>query len=243
MKLLTILVLYLGLSFTGRDIEENYRSEATREQLIHEATYLSSDEKAMLWEINLVRSEPSAYVPFIQDEMVNVLRDSVRLSAIVSESIRRRSTTVDGVEIVEVDTTYRNYYADRITAIRELLIELGNTVPLSGLKPYRPLFDIALNHASTQVETKYIDHLGADGSWPQDRIISQAPEMTDGNENIARGVGTPREIVIQLLIDSGVDHRGHRKNILNPEWKYATCYHVKQLDEASLRWWVQEFAY
>ena len=243
MKLLSILLLYLGLPFIGGDTEDNYRSEATREQLIYEATYLSSDEKAMLWEINLVRSEPSAYIPFIEEEMAKIMGDSVRLSAIVSESIRRRSTTIEGVEVTEVDTTYKNYYSDRIAAIRELLMELGTAVPIPGLQPYRPLYDVALNHSSSQAETNYIDHMGTDGSWPQDRILSQSPELTDGNENIARGVGTPREMVIQLLIDSGVDHRGHRKNILNPEWKYVSCYHVRQLDEASLKWWVQEFAY
>ncbi len=244
MKTLALLFIYFGFPFAGdtKD-DEIHRSEATYEQLIANAEYLSNDEKAMLWEINLVRTEPSSYIPFIEEELARVFQDSVRLSGIVSESVRRKVSTIDGVEITETDTTYRNYYQDRVQAIQELLIELGGSVSLPGLRPFRPLYSVAMNHGSSQAANNYIDHVGTDGSWPQDRILRESPLLTDGNENIARGIGSPREMVIQLLIDSGVDHRGHRKNILNPDWKYVTCHHVRQLDEQSLRWWIQEFAF
>ena len=244
MKTLALLFIYFGVPFFG-DVkgDDLDRSEATHQQLIANAEYLSSDEKAMLWEINLVRTEPSSYIPFIEEELARVYQDSVRLSGITSESIRRKVSTLNGVEVIETDTTYRNYYQDRVRAIQELLLELSSSIPLPGLRPSRPLYSVALNHGSSQAENNYIDHVGVDGSWPQDRILRASAQWTDGNENIARGVGSPREMVIQLLIDSGVDHRGHRKNILNPDWKYVTCHHVRQLDEQAVRWWIQEFAF
>jgi uncharacterized protein YkwD len=47
-----------------------------------------------------------------------------------------------------------------------------------------------------------------------------------GNENIVGGTIKKgvRGMVISLLIDSGISSRGHRYNMLNPEWKYVGCY-------------------
>lgn len=39
-------------------------------------------------------------------------------------------------------------------------------------------------------------------------------------ENIRFGSNDPTEIIINLLIDDGVEARGQRKNILNKEFKY-----------------------
>lgn len=40
-------------------------------------------------------------------------------------------------------------------------------------------------------------------------------------ENIRFGSNEPTEIIINLLIDDGVEARGQRKNILNKEFKYV----------------------
>jgi len=68
-----------------------------------------------------------------------------------------------------------------------------------------------------------IGHQGSDGSWPWDRILKFSPQMITGNENLAGRFPEPtaRDIVIQLLIDSGIPDYGHRKTclILNgPTW-------------------------
>ncbi|MCZ6692800.1 MAG: CAP domain-containing protein, partial [Bacteroidetes bacterium] len=43
-------------------------------------------------------------------------------------------------------------------------------------------------------------------------------EVTIG-ENCAYGLYSPLDIVMGLLIDEGVSDLGHRKNILNPDYK------------------------
>jgi uncharacterized protein YkwD len=40
-------------------------------------------------------------------------------------------------------------------------------------------------------------------------------------ENIAYGENPAREVVLQLLIDDGVYDRGHRNNLLDPQWTVA----------------------
>ncbi|NND94869.1 MAG: hypothetical protein HKN45_08385 [Flavobacteriales bacterium] len=244
MNILAIIILLLCPAEDPKEIDsERELARMTKQELIASAEYLSPEEKAMVWEINLVRSDPQAYIPFVQEELAKLKLDSARLSSIRSESIRRRVTTVNGQEVVNVDTVYLNYYQNRLLAMSELLIELGKTVPMDGLEPSEPLHRAAVKHGDSQAEDAYIDHRGKDGSWPLDRHLKEASFIEDGNENIVRTPGDPRSVVIQLLIDSGVPHRGHRQNILAPKWKYISCHHVRQLDEGDIRWWLQEFAY
>jgi len=40
-------------------------------------------------------------------------------------------------------------------------------------------------------------------------------------EDISYGYASPREVVLQLIVDSGVPGRGHRNNIFNPVFRQA----------------------
>lgn len=247
MSILSGILITIGLFIGGPEapltIDPGTDPETLLEAEIAAAQYLSPDEKAMLWEINLLRSDPQSYIPFVNEVYDRLRTDSARLSNIVSESIRRRVTEIDGQEVIQVDTTYKNYYADKVKAIRELLVELQTAKPVGALKPSFALYQTALQHGVDQIPFNYVDHVGQDGSWPQDRILSQSPSFKDGNENIVRGLGQPRDLVIQLLIDSGVETRGHRKNLLDARWTHIGCYHVRPLDDRGLSWWIQEFAF
>jgi len=243
MKLILLLITLISLSASRTDGEVEVHNDAVSSDCVASTDYLSPAEKEMIQEINLVRTQPWSYRPIILAELEKVQQDSVALSKIMTERIHKRISQINGLEVIEIDTVIENYYDNRVTAIRELLAELQSSSPLNGLTPYEPLYSAAVYHVSNQNNPRFIDPLGPDGSGPQDRILKAAPSLTGGNENIAHGVGSPREMIVQLLIDSGAPHRGHRKNILAPEWKYITCYHARELDEHSAQWWVQEFAY
>ena len=68
--------------------------------------------------------------------------------------------------------------------------------------------------------------------------------MTYGNENIAGRYGhaasTQRDIVLQLLIDSGIPGYGHRYNLLDPQWTHVACRTEKY---KGTHWWIQNFGY
>ena len=80
-------------------------------------------------------------------------------------------------------------------------------------------------HAKDQDEHDWkLMHTGSDGSEPWDRITFFSPTMSFGNENIKqvtlREIVTARDIVIQLLVDSGIPVAGHCYNLLDPAWTY-----------------------
>jgi uncharacterized protein YkwD len=106
----------------------------------------------------------------------------------------------------------------------ELIAELRALPALSQLAPSACLHDAAKWHAETQRPKGDIDHQGVDNSWPWDRGRKYCPEMKDANENIVGGPSSVRSSVIVLLLDEGIANRGHRKTLLNKNWKHVACY-------------------
>lgn len=52
-----------------------------------------------------------------------------------------------------------------------------------------------------------------------DRLAKYGQFVTTAGENIAYGSNDGKDIVLQLFIDDGVASRGHRTNIMKPEFK------------------------
>lgn len=89
---------------------------------------------------------------------------------------------------------------------------------LSTLTPSKGLTRAAKDHANTQSLTDKTGHDGTDGSNQFTRMKRYGSYKTAG-ENISYGSKSAREIVVTLLIDDGVKSRGHRKNIMNKDFK------------------------
>ncbi|MDD3858749.1 MAG: CAP domain-containing protein [Bacteroidales bacterium] len=60
-------------------------------------------------------------------------------------------------------------------------------------------------------------------------------------ENIQCGHEIIRYAVIDLLIDHGISSRGHRNNILNPEFKYFAVYEIPQKVKKMEYIFIQQF--
>lgn len=206
-----------------------------------DASYMSIREKAMVRELNLVRTYPDLYKQLIYVELRKTQEDSFRLSRLISETTRERIYTLNGVEHKEVSVEHNNYYESRIKAIKDLLFDLDNVPSLGLLHPDPALYETAERHAEDQSHKSEIDHQGTSGSWPVERI-QRTGFFVNGNENIASGGCTPRQIVIQLLIDSGVPGYGHRYNILNKDWEFVACFEDLSKEDACSNYWLQEFA-
>ncbi len=96
--------------------------------------------------------------------------------------------------------TQNHYY-------KTLATDLMNNAPAGALFPDKVMFDLAECWALES---------GAKGIVGHDRITCKGGFS---GENCAYGYSTGLDIVMQLLIDHGIESLGHRKNMLNPSYK------------------------
>jgi uncharacterized protein YkwD len=206
--------------------------------------YMTEIEREMIYEINRVRHNPKSYIQYLQP-MLNEAKATLKkygkgdknYSVTFSSSIR------NGKTVETTDTTWHSINEEKVKALTTLINDLKKLEPLSILKPDSGIYTAATKHARDQDEHDWkLMHTGSDGSEPWDRITFFSPEMSFGNENIAGNsmyIVTARDIVIQLLVDSGIPGYGHRYNLLDPAWTYCACKH--DLFEG-MHWWIQNFA-
>lgn len=207
-----------------------------------QSTERINEELAMLEAINQMRMDPSRYRLHVEAAFDMMLKDSVALKNEISETVTTTWTMYESGMVVERDTVRRDRFSQLKNAYLDLLVDLANAPGLQPLIPSSELYGIATEHARTSASDGYLEHQGKDGSLPSDRISIAMPWTQEGNENIAAGPGDANAILLQLMVDSGVDSRGHRKNLMNPEWRYVACHKVSAISTTELTWWVQEFA-
>ena len=106
-----------------------------------------------------------------------------------------------------------------ITPLQECIRVLKDTAVVEPLSLETGLCHSAQWLADDQARTGGLGHTGSDGSNLVTRISRYGTWGILCGENCAYGSVTAREIVVQLLIDDGVPSRGHRINILKPEFK------------------------
>ena len=77
--------------------------------------------------------------------------------------------------------------------------------------------EAALQHAILQARNGQFGHGG--GEPLSQRLRRYGAFASLMGENIAYGYADPREVISQLIVDSGVPDRGHRANIFNPTFR------------------------
>lgn len=90
---------------------------------------------------------------------------------------------------------------------KTLSTDLLNRQPSGPMYPDKKMFELAECWAVESGELGIVGH---------DRV--SCPEGYSG-ENCSYGFSDGLDIVMQLLVDHGVESLGHRKNMLNPGWK------------------------
>lgn len=170
---------------------------------------MTKTEREMIYEINLVRSKPKVYIRIL-DSMLKAANETLKD---YGKGYRNYSLTIstdekDGKTIVTTDTTWHYTNEENVKAISTLIEDLKRIDHLSILKPDEGIYKAATKHVNDQKTHNWtLMHTGSDGSQPWDRILKFSPTMSFGNENIAGNsaqIVTARDIVLQLLIDSGI---------------------------------------
>jgi uncharacterized protein YkwD len=106
-------------------------------------------------------------------------------------------------------------------AVREAIASLKARRPVAPLRWSKGLAAAAADHVRDQGPIGGLEHRGTDGSDPARRASRYGRWVQGLAENIAYGENSARAVVIQLLVDDGVPDRGHRDNILDPDWGAA----------------------
>ncbi len=162
------------------------------------AKYLSSLEKQIVAETNRARANPQAYASVLKNYKRRFQGKQVKMSRSIFLQ------TKEGVPAVD-----------------EAIRFLRTTRPLSPLGVSRGLSMAAKEHVKDQSETGAVGHDGSDGSDPFTRMNHYGVWQIAAGENIMYGSETARDVVMQLIIDDGVEDRGHRINIFNPTYRVA----------------------
>jgi uncharacterized protein YkwD len=106
-------------------------------------------------------------------------------------------------------------------ALEEAVDFLRSQQPLPPLRSNPGLVAAALDHAQAQGQTGGFGHLGPDGAPLSERLHRHGVWAGLAAEDISYGYRTPRDVVRQLIVDSGVPNRGHRNNIFGPAYQLA----------------------
>lgn len=165
-----------------------------------QSSFASSGEvsaSAVVREMNLARTNPSAYARFVED-----MRTHFRGNLLVLPG-RTALRTREGV-----------------AALDEAIRFLRNARPQPPLTVSPGMCQAAADHCADQASGGR-GHDGSDRSSPGDRLSRYGRWTARWGENVSYGKSSAREIVLALIVDDGLKGRKHRKNIFSPDFGYA----------------------
>lgn len=203
------------VNFTASDIMDTSQVDFDRLNTAKHTSYLNAAERAMIREINFARAYPQEYAQLVALYLETSSNDGFGLTLSASEA---------GMELIE---------------------ELKTLKPAGTLLPMECVFKAAKQHATYCEERGFLAHEGRNNSQPYERIPAACSQVTVGNENLVSGTDmSVRMAVMELLIDDGISGRGHRYNLLDPNWKYVGCYRYQRtIDGMNQIHFVQNFAH
>lgn len=189
-----ITVLFLILSFISSPEE---LPKDRNLNTVNHANYLTTMEKEVINEINLLRSNPKLYAE--------------KHIAPLAKYYDRKIWHYPGD--IPIQTK------EGVKALHECVRELKEQPPLPVMHPNKQLTLAANDHQKDQEKSGETGHIGRDCSDLKERIERYGNWQVRIAENIAYGNSNARQVIIFLLIDDGIKSRGHRANLLHPELK------------------------
>ena len=159
--------------------------------------YLSDNEKNVVLTMNLIRHDPAKYARLYVQPLLAYF-DGTLLRMPGKTALRTREGAV---------------------AVRELYHELMETSPVQLFYPSEGMSRAATDHARYMKRT---GNAGHEGRGDMSTRISRYGRWDGGiAENLHWGAENAHDAVLSLMIDDGVKNRGHRVNILDPDFKHV----------------------
>lgn len=104
-------------------------------------------------------------------------------------------------------------------AVYEAINVLSSTAPVPELELKEGIARACRDHANDIGPKGSFSHTGSDGSNMGARLNRYGKWNGQIGENIDFGSFDPEEVIVSLLVDDGNHNRGHRKNMLNPNFR------------------------
>lgn len=190
---LMVLFLVYGVADASPSTRKNWDVAALNTAARVE--YLTDNEKAVVLEINKLRSDPAAYAVEYLEPMLKMYKGKMLYMP-------------GNVPIIT---------REGIVALQDAIKELKSSKPAAPLFPDHRLTHSSRDHQKDQSKSGKTGHKGGDGSSIDMRIERYGDWQKKISENIFYGDPDARSVVLHLVIDDGVPSRGHRKNFLDPE--------------------------
>lgn len=103
-------------------------------------------------------------------------------------------------------------------SIDEAIRTMRTSKPIQPLSISIGITKAAKDHQEDLSQNGGKGHIGTDKSSPFDRMNRYGKWKTMAGENISFKSITPREVVLELIIDEGVPGKGRRLNVLNSNY-------------------------
>lgn len=199
--------------------------------VITSLTSFSQDkmDSLLIAEINSLRSNPESYVPKIERyikfqekdiEMIKSgkMRVSVSSGNMTSTNKMTKVSTTSGVDVAKKN----------IAAAKELIEILKSTNSLPLLIPNVDMDIVTDKHGEYLDSVKSRGHYGPNGQTLGDRFknvnVSNLSENVGSVSKFNYNRGNFEPMIVDMLVDSFNETRGHRNNLLNPDAKFISVY-------------------
>jgi len=169
--------------------------EGMQPDRIKDASFLPPLEKAVIEETNLARRNPGNYRRILEQNRTYY-----------------RGNRLEKPGSIPVITK------EGVAALDEAVRYLGRKQSSPPLAVSRGMSLGARDLVTEQQASGAVGHAGRNGKGADDRINRYGTWTKSVGENIEYGSNEARAIVMNLIVDDGVPGRGHRTNLMNPEF-------------------------
>lgn len=174
----------------------NTKLKAVDEKTALSVVPVSAREQAVIDEINLARTNPAAYLKFLEQFKQNYRGKGIHYP--------------DGAVVVTIEG---------VAALDEAIAFMRLQKPLPPLELRAGMVRAAKDHLNDLVKTGSSGHRGSAGSTAGDRFSRYGTWADTLGEDIVYFSRDARDDVISLIIDDGTSNRGHRRNIFQSNFR------------------------
>jgi hypothetical protein len=171
----------------------------------------SKEELNMMYEINKIRLNPKSYIPIIENYVLKLKQlDSISNYFTVSyykrTYLKLSNKNNEHENIGDKISKDNDFYNNKIKESLGLIKVLSELTPMDTLIFNKDIYPLTKEHAYYLKEIGCVGHIGKGGKLLKDRI-----KKYNCSENVAYNKD---DVLLELLIDYGVNNKGHRNNIL-----------------------------